>query len=242
MSLSSKFALTLALLAALCFAAPAVRADTVIIGGSDSLNAFPFGVFSPSGSQIFYRGEYQQFYAPTRFTSPVTITQIAFASNGGGPRTFNYNLAVGLGTAAAISTNFAANRGPDFTTVFTGNLTSVQSGTGSFDLVINLTTPFTFDPSGPPLLLEVVMFSSATSSGDPFQGFTAGTSVDVARVFNFLGDPAQGSRGQGNFGLLTRFTFTPAQVTAVPEPTTMLLLGTGLAGVASRVRKRRQTA
>ncbi len=84
------------------------------------------------------------------------------------------------------------------------------------------------------------MFSSATSSGAPFQGFTAGTSVDVARVFNFLGDPAQGSRGQNNAGLLTRFTFTPAQVSAVPEPTTLLLLSTGLAGVVATVRGRRK--
>ena len=42
------------------------------------------------------------------------------------------------------------------------------------------------------------------------------------------------------FGNLSaQFVVTPNQVDAVPEPTTILLLGTGLAGLAARVRKRR---
>jgi hypothetical protein len=67
-----------------------------------------------------------------------------------------------------------------------------------------------------------------------FFGFT--TDVDVVSVaFAAL------TTGGGQ-PLLDNFTFGPAQVEPVPEPATMVLFGTGLAGVASAARRRRLKA
>ena len=48
------------------------------------------------------------------------------------------------------------------------------------------------------------------------------------------------SPGMFNFSFSGQGTVTAPGLTAVPEPTTMLLLGTGLAGVVAKVRKRRK--
>lgn len=68
-------------------------------------------------------------------------------------------------------------------------------------------------------------FSNANGSGS--------FSVELANLFVQSGD--SGNLTAGLFG-----NQNPAA--AVPEPATMLLLGTGLAGVAARIRKRRKNA
>jgi len=128
-------------------------------------------------------------------------------------------------------------------TVFNGPFAAtlqVSNVSQTFDFNIILTTPFLYDPSQGNLLVEV----NVVSSSGPLNGFWAGDSPLTGRNYNDA--PNNTGAGVGpngllasNFGLLTQFTFTPAAPTAVPEPATMLLLSTGLAGTAA-LRKRRK--
>ena len=70
-----------------------------------------------------------------------------------------------------------------------------------------------------------------------FFGIT--TDVAIASIrFTTIASPTLGS----GIPLLDNFSFGQAQTAAVPEPATLVLLGTGLAGVAARARRRRRAA
>jgi hypothetical protein len=188
-------------------------ADIVIgtQGGPD--NAFPFGTTN-------YVGEYQQLYARSDFSGPVTITGVDFASGTGSvgiSRTINATISFSTSSATltTMSTNYAANKGADNTQVFNSAVSYVSAGNKSFDLDF-LTTPFTYNPANGSLLLDVVI-SSSTGGGV----FSVSTTDPVTtRVYNNAGNgPAV---VDPNHGLVTLLQ------TTVPEPSVLALAGVAI--------------
>jgi PEP-CTERM motif-containing protein len=213
--------------------APAASAD-VIIGATNTGNVFPVG-------STVYLGEYQQVYAASAFPGPMTIGSVSFASdpNAGNPSTpvsvtFSLSLSTTSAAPNAMSTNYAANRGADFTTVFSGPFTYTPISNGSFDFVVP-TAPFNYNPGLGNLLVDINVTSSSTSQ----VAFNSGTDPATSRVFNFAGT---GAPTADSNGLQTRFGTGAAP--SAPEPSALALAGSGsvLALAVAWRKRRRQSA
>jgi hypothetical protein len=190
-----------------------------IVGGTGNDNVFPFGLSA-------YVGEYQQVYSHTALgSSPFTVTSVAFETvpSSAGIST-SEDVQVSLSTTSAtpttLSTDYAANRGPDNQIVFSGVLSFTALGNGTFDFVINFTSPFAYNPAKGNLLLDVDVITPS-SSPTPI-GFVAGkNSLDSARVFNFGGNGAPTVDS-------TSLSTSIGTSAAVPEPATLTLSGISL--------------
>ena len=193
----------------------------------------------------------QEIYAASEFSvfnSPLLISAIAFRPDVFTRNTFsitNSGLQINFSTTGrspdGLSTTFADNVGPDDTVVRSGPIALSTANTGpdagprDFDIIIALTNPFLYNPSVGNLLVDF------RSVGQLFPfSITGAAPVDAVNV---LGDPMSLTLGGLNsltgeattFAFVTRFTVSPVTVTAVPEPTTLLLVGTGLALVRKRI-------
>src|SRR5438876_2678287 len=151
--------------------------------GSGYLSTAPFNNVS----------RYQQIYDASQFLplhAPRLITQIAFRPDASQTTAINHaftNIEFHLSTATipvtGLNANFASNVGANDTVVYSGSLTftsanSIAWGTAKqFDLVVNLTTPFLYDPSAGNLLLEIRNYSSG------FAGYIDGASDSSVRLF-----------------------------------------------------------
>jgi hypothetical protein len=194
-------------------------------GPHASFNVIPFG-------PLFGAGSYQQLYSSSLFAGPMLIDSIAFSPDTTGTYSAT-SLAIEFTTTnvaiGALSPSLTSNYTRPLTTVFSSPVSeSITGGSETFSLVFDFATPFLYNPALGNLLMEVDIIGQSGISG--VSRADAGPISSRAFVSSSFG------AGADAVALRTEF-----QVSAVPEPGILGLLGVGLAGLAaSRARRRTQ--
>jgi len=202
----------------------AATANAQLIGTRTGGNIFPFGGVLSDGVNTVY----QQVYASSNFGfGPVLISEIDFFVSAAGllnMGTFDIFLST---TSAPVNglntTDFNANRGTDNTLFGSFALGGVAPATLAF-----AGPAFFYNPASGNLLVDIR--SSITSSGHA--GFWANNG-DAGGVYSRAQNFGDGFAG---YGLQTQFV----SVTTSPEPATLLLVASGLAGIAAVCSRRRR--
>lgn len=195
-------------------------------------NSFPFG----SSSIVAY----QQVYAASNFTGPMSISGLTFYNNnaafaGTTINTATYTVQLSTTNAAVngLSNTFASNLGGDNQIVFSG----VLSGTAFPSFTIN-TSLFNYDPTAGNLLMTIFKTGATSSGGSVFNDARNGTAGGLfSRKYSLSSTTTADNAGfDSNWGLVTGFETAPAN--AVPAPAGLLLAMTGLPLLVGMMRRR----
>jgi PEP-CTERM motif len=239
----------LGLAAWLCLAVGVASADTLVVPNSlatvegNSSSPIPF-----SNTGFTYR--FQEVYAASQFGSPPPpawlIDQIAFRVDQTrvSPYVATLKVRIDLSTTSkqpdGLSTTFASNVGPDDTVVYSGTLVlstpAYMSGNPvprPFDAIINLQTPFAYNPSLGNLLLDVHNYTAPTNSLNLDAVDTLGDSI--SRVYATNMPDGTTATERDTRALVTRF-----ELRAIPEPSSLTLVGIGGFGLVSWLYRRRK--
>jgi hypothetical protein len=233
MRLAKRFVPLAALVAA--GAASPVAAQTVTVGAHTADNCIPFGCAGFFGITTITR--YQEVFTAAAFSGaggPIDIVALTFFNSFNPTGLFsNATYSIFLSTTSvavgALSTNLSSNVGANNAAFAT--VTTSGSPTGS--QVTFTGTPFLYNPLQGNLLMDILLSAvGPDGSNGTIASFQAEEVVNqVSRAFT----EGNGTVITGGSGLVTRFTYSP--VTSTPEPATLSLLATGLAGLATWRRR-----
>jgi hypothetical protein len=225
-------ALSVFALAFFTLAQGVARADEVFIAGFTN---GCFGVACAPGASATSGG---LTYSNSTFAGTTAGGFRALGGNANPGSNFNNLGSISLSTAAqsyntpfTLQVTFTAPQGINGsnTTTFTATITGTvrSDNTGGVFIDFN-NTPILFTFSDPNC--EPNPEAQPPSAGNT----TCGTGSFFFSVIDVAIDPGQTAPISG--------VITGAQQSTVPEPATMILLGTGISGVAAMVRRRRKTA